>query len=133
MTDATPLRQAATPLDPAAVETWIFDLDNTLYPARSNLFAQVSVRMTQYIQDRLGLEPDAARDLQRALFRRDGTTLRGLMPEHAVDPAAFLAFVHDLGVTAVDPAPPLEALLAALPGPKNVVPTGTGTGDTTGG
>src|SRR3546814_4585109 len=125
MTDATPLRQAATPLDPAAWESWIVHLDNTLYPARSNLSAQVSVRMPQYIQDRLGLEPDAARDLQRALFRRHGTTLRGLMTEHAVDPAAFLAFVHDIDVTAVDPAPRLDALLAALPGRKIVFTNGS--------
>ena len=75
-----PLWQIATdPLDPATVETWIFDLDNTLYPARINLFVQVSARMTRFIQDRFDLESEPARELQREMFRRYGTTLRGLM------------------------------------------------------
>ena len=126
MKNATPLRQTTVPpLDPATVETWVFDLDNTLYPARSNLFSQVSARMTQYIQDRFGLEPDNARELQRALFRRHGTTLRGLMTEHAVDPDAFLAFVHDIDVSPIDPSPRLDALLAALPGRKMVFTNGS--------
>lgn len=126
MMNATPLRETTVrPLDPAAVETWIFDLDNTLYPARSNLFVQVSARMTQYIQDRLVLDPDAARELQRALFRRHGTTLRGLMTEHAVDPEAFLAFVHDIDVTPIDPSPRLDTLLADLPGRKIVFTNGS--------
>lgn len=126
MTDATPLRQATTRiLDASAVETWIFDLDNTLYPARSNLFLQVSARMTQFIQDRFGLEAAAAKELQRALFRRHGTTLRGLMTEHAVDPAGFLAFVHDIDVSPVEPSPRLDALLAALPGRKLVFTNGS--------
>lgn len=126
MTDATPLRQAAAgTLDAAGIETWIFDLDNTLYPARSNLFVQVSARMTLFIQDRFRLDPGAARELQRDLFRRHGTTLRGLMSEHAVDPGAFLAFVHDIDVTPVDPSPRLDALLAALPGRKLVFTNGS--------
>jgi putative hydrolase of the HAD superfamily len=126
MTNATPLRQAtAGPLDPTSVETWIFDLDNTLYPARSNLFAQVSARMTLFIQDRFGLEAGPARDLQRDLFRRHGTTLRGLMSEHAVDPEGFLAYVHDIDVSPVDPSPRLDALLAALPGRKMVFTNGS--------
>jgi len=116
-----PLWQIATdPLDPATVETWIFDLDNTLYPARSNLFVQVSARMTRFIQDRFDLESEPARELQREMFRRYGTTLRGLMTEHAVDPGAFLDYVHDIDVTPVDPSPRLDALLARLPGRKLV-------------
>ena len=90
-------------LDPTTVETWIFDLDNTLYPARCNLFVQVSARMTSFIQTHFGLEHDPARELQRDLFRRHGTTLRGLMSEHAVAPGTFLDYVHDIDVTPVDP------------------------------
>lgn len=126
MTDATPLRQTESPpLVAASVETWIFDLDNTLYPARCNLFVQVSARMTSFIQDRFGLEPGTAKDLQRDLFRRHGTTLRGLMTEHAVDPEAFLHYVHDIDVSVVDPSPRLDRLLGALPGRKLVFTNGS--------
>lgn len=126
MTTATPLRRTATdPLDPATIETWVFDLDNTLYPARCNLFVQVSARMTRFIQDRFDLEHDPARALQRDLFRRFGTTLRGLMTEHGVEPIAFLDYVHDIDVTPVDPSPRLDALLAALPGRKVIFTNGS--------
>lgn len=107
------------------VELWIFDLDNTLYPARSNLFAQVSARMTEFIKARFALEHDPARELQRDLFRRHGTTLRGLMVEHAVDPHAFLDFVHDIDVTVIDPSPELDALLTRLPGRKVIYTNGS--------
>lgn len=113
------------PFDPRTVDTWVFDLDNTLYPARSNLFVQVSARMTRFIQDRFGLEAGPAKDLQRDLFRRHGTTLRGLMSEHGVEPVAFLDYVHDIDVTPVDPSPRLDALLAALPGRKLVFTNGS--------
>jgi putative hydrolase of the HAD superfamily len=113
------------PFDPRTVDTWIFDLDNTLYPARCNLFVQVSERMTRFIQDRFDLEAGPAKDLQRDLFRRHGTTLRGLMTEHGVEPGAFLDYVHDIDVTPVDPSPRLDALLAALPGRKLVFTNGS--------
>lgn len=113
------------PLDPMSVETWIFDLDNTLYPARCNLFVQVSARMTRFIQDRFGLDAGPAKDLQRDMFRRHGTTLRGLMTEHGVEPAAFLDYVHDIDVTPVDPSPRLDALLSQLPGRKLVFTNGS--------
>jgi putative hydrolase of the HAD superfamily len=61
------------------IETWIFDLDNTLYPASCRLFDQIHARMTRFIADRLGLSPEAALSLQKAHFREHGTTLRGLM------------------------------------------------------
>lgn len=112
-------------LDPTSVETWVFDLDNTLYPARSNLFVQVSARMTAFIQTHFELEHEPARELQRDLFRRHGTTLRGLMSEHAIAPGTFLDYVHDIDVSPVDPSPRLDALLAALPGRKLVFTNGS--------
>lgn len=103
----------------------MFDLDNTLYPARSNLFVQVAERMTLFIQDRFDLERDPAKTLQRDLFRRHGTTMRGLMTEHDMDPAPFLDFVHDIDVTPVDPSPELDALLERLPGRKVIFTNGS--------
>ena len=78
------------------VRNWIFDLDNTLYPASADLFAQVDARMTGFIQDLLGLEHDEARRVQKGYFHNHGTTLSGLMTEHHVDPHAFLEHVHDI-------------------------------------
>ncbi len=107
------------------VETWVFDLDNTLYPARSNLFDQVDRRMGEYIAARFGLDPQTARAEQKRLFRTHGTTLRGLMTEHGIDPHDFLDFVHAIDLAAVDPAPALAAALDALPGRKLVFTNGS--------
>ena len=63
----------------AHIRNWIFDLDNTLYPASANLFSQVDARMTGFIQDLLGLDHDEARRVQKGYFHNHGTTLSGLM------------------------------------------------------
>ncbi len=100
------------------VRTWIFDLDNTLYPAATNLFALIDKRMGAFIERRLNLAPDAAHAVQKAFFHQHGTTLRGLMNDHGVDPHEFLADVHDIDVGCVSHAPDLVAAIAALPGRK---------------
>jgi putative hydrolase of the HAD superfamily len=102
------------------VETWVFDLDNTLYPASSKLFDQVSRRMTGYIAEYFNMAPDAALARQKDFFMRYGTTLRGLMTEHGVDPEPFLDYVHKIDVGAVAPNPSLALKLGKLPGRKLV-------------
>src|SRR5260370_39980838 len=102
-------RQERCPL--GSIETWIFDLDNTLYPASCRLFEQVQHRMNEYICTRLAVSPDEAAELRRTYFREHGTTLSGLMAVHRIDPHEFLAFVHDVDLACV---PPYPALLAAL-------------------
>jgi putative hydrolase of the HAD superfamily len=77
------------------VETWVFDLDNTLYPATSKVFDQISRRMTGFISEHFDIAPDAALAKQRDFFMRYGTTLRGLMTEHGLKPGPFLDYVHD--------------------------------------
>ncbi|WP_207480266.1 pyrimidine 5'-nucleotidase [Arenibaculum pallidiluteum] len=122
------LPPAITTPDPAAfahVRTWVFDLDNTLYPAACNLFAQIDERMTEFISRRFDLEPASARELQKRYYREYGTTLRGLMMDHDIDPAAFLDFVHDIDVTPVPPAPALATALSRLPGRKLVYTNGS--------
>lgn len=106
------------------VRNWIFDLDNTLYPASANLFAQVDARMTGFIQDLLGLEHDEARRVQKGYFHNHGTTLSGLMTEHHVDPHAFLAHVHDIEMDVIEHDAPLVAAIAKLPGRKLVFTNG---------
>jgi putative hydrolase of the HAD superfamily len=107
------------------VTDWVFDLDNTLYPARCNLFAQVDRRIGLFIEALLGLEQAAARDLQKRYFREHGTTLRGLMTHHGIDPRDFLDFVHEIDVAPVPPSPALDAALAALPGRKFIFTNGS--------
>ncbi|MGJ3628054.1 hypothetical protein AB5I41_15690 [Sphingomonas sp. MMS24-JH45] len=80
----------------AHIDTWIFDLDNTLYRRSANLFALIDARMTAFVGDLLGLDPVAARRVQKDYFLDHGTTLAGLMANHEIDPAAFLAYVHDI-------------------------------------
>lgn len=112
-------------IDPGQVETWIFDLDNTLYPASCNLFAQVDRLMGMFIQELLSLGPEEARRLQKRYFREHGTTLRGLMNHHDVDPEAFLDFVHRIDFSVIEPSPALDAALAALDGRKLVFTNAT--------
>lgn len=113
-------------LDPrlAHVRNWIFDLDNTLYPASADLFAQVDARMTGFIQDLLGLDHDEARRVQKGYFHNHGTTLSGLMAEHHVDPHAFLAHVHDIEMDVIEHDASLVAAIAKLPGRKLVFTNG---------
>ena len=102
----------------APVETWVFDLDNTLYPPASRLFDQVSGRMTKFIVEHFDLDPDTARVKQKDLFKRHGTTMRGLMVEHGIDPNVFLDYVHSIDVGSIDANPSLGKRLGLLPGSK---------------
>ena len=108
----------------AHIDTWIFDLDNTLYPARANLFALIDARMTAFVGDLLGLDPVEARRVQKEYFLSHGTTLAGLMAHHEIDPAAFLAYVHDIEMDVLEANAPLAAHLASLPGRKLVFTNG---------
>ncbi|MBI4184622.1 MAG: pyrimidine 5'-nucleotidase [Proteobacteria bacterium] len=110
---------------PGRIEAWIFDLDDTLYPASSNLFAQVAERMTDYVCGFLGLDRANAEDLRRRYFREFGTTLKGLMTRHRIDPLAFLDYVHDIDLGVIEPSPRLAAALAGLAGRKIVFTNGS--------
>lgn len=107
------------------VDTWIFDLDNTLYPAECNLFEQIDQRMTEFIARRLDLPRDEARRVQKHYYAHHGTTLNGLMIENNIDPASFLDFVHDIDLSPVSAAPALAARIEALPGEKYVFTNGS--------
>jgi putative hydrolase of the HAD superfamily len=107
------------------VDVWVFDLDNTLYPPEIRLFDQIEARMTRYVMTALGVETDRANHLRDHYWRTYGTTLAGLMAEHALDPEPYLAEVHDIDLSAVPAAPELAAAIAALPGRKVVYTNGS--------
>jgi len=98
------------------IDTWVFDLDNTLYPRSCDLFSQIDVRMTTYVSQVTGLGPVEARRLQKDLYRDYGTTLRGLMVTRDIEPEAFLDHVHDIDYSPLPKTPGLEEKLRALPG-----------------
>ncbi len=102
----------------AHIESWIFDLDNSLYPPSCDLFALIDLRMGAYIQRLLGCDAAEARRVQKAHFLEHGTTLAGLMREHGVDPHEFLDFVHDIDLARLIADPALVAALDRLPGRK---------------
>jgi putative hydrolase of the HAD superfamily len=107
------------------IETWIFDLDNTLYPHHLNLWQQVDVRIRDYIVDFLKVTHEEAFRMQKDYYRRYGTTLRGLMEEHGLDPDKFLEIVHQIDHSPLTPNPALGAAIAGLPGRKFILTNGT--------
>ena len=106
------------------IESWIFDLDNTLYPASADLFGLIDARMGLYVQRLLGVDPQEAYQIQKGLFREHGTTLSGLMLNHDIDPHEFLAFVHDIEMDALAEDRRIIDALALLPGRKLVFTNG---------
>ena len=110
--------------DLAHVESWIFDLDNCLYPASTNLFDLIDLRMGEFIQRLLGVDAVEARRIQKQHFRDHGTTLAGLMAEHGVPPREFLDFVHDIDLARLTADPALVAAMDRLPGRKFVFTNG---------
>jgi putative hydrolase of the HAD superfamily len=106
-------------------ESWVFDLDNTLYPSECNLFAQIDERMGTFLSEMFGCDRVEARRIQKDYFHRYGTTLSGLMTEHKLPPQRFLDFVHDIDLAPVCEAPELGAAIAALPGRKYIFTNGS--------
>tara|TARA_R110002124_G_scaffold131134_3_gene293216 strand:+ start:10125 stop:10853 length:729 start_codon:yes stop_codon:yes gene_type:complete len=107
------------------VSEWVFDLDNTLYPQHSNLFAQIDKRMTTYVARLMNLGLDEARVIQKDFYHRHGTTLRGLMLEQEIDTDEFLEFVHDIDHSPIEPNPELGQAIKALPGRKLIYTNGS--------
>ena len=137
---AAPVRKRAAPKKPRAtsrrsedeisarfahVETWIFDLDNTLYPPDSGLWPAIEERITLYLIEHSGLDAQSARALQLYYYHRHGTTLRGLVEEDFIEPDDFLAFVHDVDRSGLTPNPDLAREVARLPGRKLIFTNGS--------
>lgn len=111
--------------DFAHIDTWVFDLDNTLYPPGTRLFDQIEVRMTAYVMRALGVDRAEANSLRARYWARYGTTLAGLMREHALDPDPYLEEVHQIDFTPLLPDPALAEALRALPGRRIVYTNGS--------
>ena len=93
----------------------ILDLDETLYPRRTGLMAEIGRRILLYLTSRMGFAPDEAADVKKRFFVRYGTTLRGLQIEYQVNADDYLHFVHDVPLeNYIEPAPALDAMLGRL-------------------
>lgn len=107
------------------VRTWIFDLDNTLYSAECNIFAQIDARMSSFISTLLDIDHEQARRIQKGYYREYGTTLRGLMTLHGVKPGSFSDYVHDIDLTSLNPDEDLRMAMRDLPGKKYIFTNST--------
>jgi putative hydrolase of the HAD superfamily len=115
----------ATPRAFGHVETWVFDLDNTLYPHHLNLWQQVDGRIRDYIASFLEITHEEAFRLQKDYYRRYGTSMRGLMTEHGMKPDDFLDFVHQIDHSPLEPNAALGSAIEQLPGRKLILTNGT--------
>jgi len=108
----------------AHVDSWIFDLDNSLYPASANLFELIDIRMGRFIERLLGCDAGEARRVQKHYFHTHGTTLSGLMAANGVDPRDFLSYVHDIDLARISADPATRDAIERLPGRKFVFTNG---------
>ncbi len=109
----------------AHVDTWVFDLDNTLYRPDSELWPLIDDRMTVFMCHMFGLDGLSTRALQKYYYLKHGTTLKGLVDEYGMDPAPFLDFVHDIDRSSIVPDHGLAAAIAALPGRRLILTNGS--------
>lgn len=124
--EAAPLADSVSRIDtPLHINTWVFDLDNTLYPADCDLWPKIDQRITLYLSYLFGLDGMSSRALQKYYYQRYGTTLRGLMEEHGIGPAEFLDFTHDIDRSSLLPDLALANAITALPGRKLILTNGS--------
>ena len=114
-----------TPRTFAHIETWVFDLDNTLYPHHVSLWQQVDARIGEFVSVVLNVSAQEARRIQKDYYRRYGTTMRGMMTEHGVSADDFLAYVHEIDHSPLEPNPAMGAAIAKLSGRKLILTNGS--------
>ena len=114
-----------TPRRFSHIDTWVFDLDNTLYPHHVNLWQQVDARIGEFISAFLKISAEEARVIQKDYYRRYGTSMRGMMTEHGVHADDYLAYVHKIDHSPLQPNPAMGAAIAKLPGRKLILTNGS--------
>jgi putative hydrolase of the HAD superfamily len=107
------------------IDTWVFDLDNTLYPHHVNLWQQVDRRIGEFVSAWLKVSAAEARRIQKDYYRRYGTTMRGMMTEHGVRADDYLAYVHQIDHSPLEPNPAMGAAIAKLSGRKLILTNGS--------
>lgn len=125
----TPISQTEYDANPgmafSSITDWVFDLDNTLYPAECNLFAQIDQKITAFVSGYLGVPPEEARKVQKSYYKQYGTTLSGLMAKHGMDPTTYLHYVHEIDLSVLPDLTKLGKIIDTLPGRKFVYTNGS--------
>ncbi|MGN1079789.1 MAG: pyrimidine 5'-nucleotidase [Alphaproteobacteria bacterium] len=106
------------------IRSWIFDLDDTLYPPSNEIYSQMALRIRTYIMRALGIDEETASVVQKEYYKKYGATVHGLMVEHNISPEDFTDYVHELDLSSLRENPQLKACLDALPGKKYVFTNG---------
>jgi hypothetical protein len=107
------------------IDTWVFDLDNTLYPHHVNLWQQVDAKIGEFVSASLKVSPEEARKIQKDYYRRYGTTMRGMMIEHGVRADDYLAYVHKIDHSPLEPNPAMGEAITKLDGRKLILTNGS--------
>ncbi|GAA3082683.1 putative hydrolase of the HAD superfamily [Kribbella aluminosa] len=109
----------------ADIDTWVLDLDNTLYPAGSALAVQLTDGILSTIAEYYGTDVPGARRIQSELVAEYGTSLRGAMLTGTIDPHEFLGFERRMDYSVIGPDPALAGVLEELPGRRYVYTNGS--------
>jgi putative hydrolase of the HAD superfamily len=107
------------------IDTWVFDLDNTLYPHHVNLWQQVDAKIGEFVAAWLKVSPQEARRIQKDYYLRYGTTMRGMMTEHGVSADDYLAYVHKIDHSPLEPNPAMGEAITKLNGRKLILTNGS--------
>jgi len=107
------------------IKCWIFDLDNTLYSGKTKVFEQVDKKMSKYISDKLNVDLQEAKKIQKDYFHKYNTTLNGMIKNHKIDPDEFLEFVHDINIDFLQKDPVLAQEIEKLDGKKIIFTNGS--------
>ena len=108
-----------------SIKYWIFDLDNTLYSGKTKVFEQVDKRMSKYISNKLNINVEEAKKIQKKYFHKYNTTLNGMIKNHKIDPDEFLEFVHDINIDFLEKDPALAKEIEKLDGKKIIFTNGS--------
>ena len=107
------------------IKFWLFDLDNTLYSGKTKVFEQIDKKMSKYISEKLNVDINQARKIQKNYFYQYDTTLRGLVKNHKIDAEEFLDFVHDIDIDFLKKDIDLANKLEKIDGKKIIFTNGS--------
>ena len=111
-------------MDLSNIDSWVFDLDNTLYSPEEEIFSQIDKKMTEFIISKFNVDEEEAFNIQKKYFLEYGTTLSGLMKRKNIDPDEFLEFVHDINLEILKPNNKCTSIIEKIPCEKFVFTNG---------
>ena len=107
------------------IKFWLFDLDNTLYDGATKVFEQVDKKMSKFISEKLSVNLEEARKIQKSYFQEYNTTLNGMIKNHKINADEFLEFVHDVDLSFLDKDEDLKDEIKKLDGKKIIFTNGS--------